>query len=118
MYCLNTEGGSELSLGMKDGQTDGVKPLSICAKLQTICLTRANAQWDTNTPGQCHFLMYKKITKSMKYRSLWPTFSLRSNKGHINSLIPNLEGTRQNYWIMKYMSKRYTFIMWFKVGLY
>ena len=25
----------------------------------------------------------------MKYRSLWPTFSLRSNNGHIHSFIPN-----------------------------
>ena len=25
----------------------------------------------------------------MKYRSLWPTFSLRSNSGHIHSFIPN-----------------------------
>ena len=27
-------------------------------------------------PGQHHFLMYKN-TKLMKYRPLWPTFSLR-----------------------------------------
>ena len=25
----------------------------------------------------------------MKYRSLWPTFSLRSNSGHIHLFIPN-----------------------------
>ena len=25
----------------------------------------------------------------MQYRSLWPTFSLRSKSGHIHSLIPN-----------------------------
>ena len=50
--------------------------------------TRASAQSGTNTPGQRHFLMYKN-TKSMKCRSLWPTFSLRSNSGHIHSFIPN-----------------------------
>ena len=30
-----------------------------------------------------------KNTKSMKYRSLWPTFSLRSNSGHIHLFIQN-----------------------------
>ena len=54
-----------------------------------ILITRASAQWGTDTAGQRHFLMYKKPTKSTKYRSLWPTFSLRSNSGHIHSFIPN-----------------------------
>ena len=58
----------------------------------------------------------------MKYKSLWPTLSLRSNSGHVSSFIPNFhvafEGTRQNYWIMKYMSKRYIFIMRLKIGLH
>ena len=52
-------------------------------------LTRASAQWSTDTQP-APFLDVKKNTKSIKYRSLWPTFSLRSNSGHIHSFIPNL----------------------------
>ena len=54
-----------------------------------INISRTSAQWGMATPGQRHFLMLKKNTKSMKYRSLWPTFSLRSNSGHIHSFIPS-----------------------------
>ena len=81
--------------------------------------TRASAQWGTDIPGQRHFLMYIKNIKSMKYRSLWPTFSMRSNWSYsfiYPKLSCNLEGTRQNYWIMKYMLKRHTFIIGIKHG--
>ena len=83
-------------------------------------LTRASAQWGTDTSGQRDFLMYKYT------QNQW-------NIGHCglvlvwgqtvvifiySKLSCSLEGTRQNYWIMKYMSKRYTCIMRLKIGLY
>ena len=45
----------------------------------------------------------------VKYRTLWPTFSLRSNSGHIHSFIPNfhvvLKVQGKITWFMKYMSE-------------
>ena len=63
----------------------------------------------------------KKPTKSMKYRSLWPTFSLRSNSGHSHSFIPNfhvalnIQDKITGSWNI---CQRYTSIIRLKVGLY
>ena len=56
---------------------------------------------------------------TMKYRSHWPTFILRSCVGSYWFIIPNsLQAIRHNHWTMKYRSQWPTFILRSKVGSY
>ena len=63
---------------------------------------------------------------TMKYRSQWPTFILRSNVGSYWFIIQNndvhtsnsLQDTRQNHWTIKYRSKWPTFILRSNLGSY
>ena len=81
-------------------------------------------KYDTLTPNSLGNIRQNHWT--MKYRSQWPTFILRSNVWSYWLIIPNydvhtsnnLQDIRQNQWTMKYRSQWPIFILRSNVGSY
>ena len=103
-------------------------PLGINAGGINIQLAKASAWRDTNTPGRCHFLMYKNNlslwqwykAKSMKYMSLthrrifykvdlwvtlihYPKYNISPSNSH--------QDMKQNCWTIKYRSLTYIYLI-------
>ena len=93
--------------------------VALCAPFKNISRTRVSACRGTNTPGRCHFLMYKNNLSWGKINGPWnighwPTYiwvTLIHYPKYNVSTSDSLQDMKQNCWTIKYWSLTYIYLV-------